>query len=73
MMSALNSITNQVVKTTFPIGSWRSFPKNCFQTMILTGGKGSKVNMAQIVACLGQQALEGKRVPRMVSGKTPPR
>ncbi|CAL5398113.1 unnamed protein product [Camellia sinensis] len=31
-----------------------------------------KVNFQQISSCLGQQELEGKRVPRMVSGKTLP-
>ncbi len=40
--------------------------------MILAGAKGSKVNMAQIVASLGQQELEGNRVPRMNTGKTLP-
>ncbi len=49
------------------------FPHNYFATMILTGGKGSRVNISQIVSLLGQQELEGKRVPRMSSGKTLPR
>lgn len=31
-----------------------------------------QVNFQQISSCLGQQELEGKRVPRMVSGKTLP-
>ena len=30
------------------------------------------VNFSQIAACLGQQELEGRRVPRMISGKTLP-
>lgn len=40
--------------------------------MVSTGAKGSKVNQSQVTVCLGQQALEGRRVPHMVSGKTLP-
>jgi DNA-directed RNA polymerase I subunit RPA1 len=40
--------------------------------MIQTGAKGSTVNASQISCLLGQMALEGKRVPVMVSGKTLP-
>jgi DNA-directed RNA polymerase beta' subunit len=36
------------------------------------GAKGSKVNMSQITCLLGQQQLEGQRVPLMASGKTLP-
>lgn len=40
--------------------------------MTSTGAKGSLVNFAQISCLLGQQELEGRRVPRMMSGKTLP-
>ncbi|XP_024012805.1 DNA-directed RNA polymerase I subunit 1 [Eutrema salsugineum] len=46
--------------------------KNCISLMTISGAKGSKVNFQQISSHLGQQDLEGKRVPRMVSGKTLP-
>ena len=36
------------------------------------GAKGSLVNFSQISCLLGQQELEGRRVPRMASGKTLP-
>ncbi|KAL0652853.1 hypothetical protein Bca4012_095544 [Brassica carinata] len=45
---------------------------NCISLMTISGAKGSKVNFQQISSHLGQQDLEGKRVPRMVSGKTLP-
>jgi len=39
--------------------------------MVLIGAKGSTVNQSQ--SCLfGQQAFEGRRVPRMSSGRTLP-
>jgi DNA-directed RNA polymerase I subunit RPA1 len=50
----------------------KPFPHNHLQVMTQTGAKGSSVNATQISSLLGQQALEGKRVPVMVSGKTLP-
>jgi DNA-directed RNA polymerase I subunit RPA1 len=40
--------------------------------MTISGAKGSKVNHQQITCQLGQQELEGARVPVMVSGKSLP-
>lgn len=40
--------------------------------MVTTGAKGSMVNQSQVSCSLGQQALEGRRVPRMSSGRTLP-
>ncbi|CDU18795.1 RNA polymerase I, putative [Plasmodium yoelii] len=48
------------------------FLTNGFSNMIFTGAKGSKVNYSMICGMLDQQYLEGKRVPRMRSGKTLP-
>ena len=42
------------------------------QTMTSSGAKGSIVNANQISCNLGQQILEGRRVPVMASGKTLP-
>lgn len=50
----------------------KPFPRNQMQAMTLSGAKGSAVNANQISANLGQQVLEGRRVPTMVSGKTLP-
>lgn len=43
-----------------------------FGIMVTTGAKGSIVNQSQVSCALGQQALEGRRVPRMSSGRTLP-
>jgi DNA-directed RNA polymerase I subunit RPA1 len=40
--------------------------------MTQSGAKGSIVNFSQITCLLGQQELEGKRVPLMSSGKSLP-
>lgn len=36
---------------------------NAPKTMALCGSKGSPINVAQMVACVGQQAISGHRVP----------
>lgn len=53
-------------------GLQKAFPNNCFSVMVLSGAKGSVLNHTQISNMLGQQELEGKRVPQMASGKTLP-
>ena len=55
-----------------PKGQIKPFPHNCLSLMTVTGAKGSLVNFSQISCLLGQQELEGRRVPRMASGKTLP-
>ncbi|KAF5178237.1 Dna-directed rna polymerase i subunit [Thalictrum thalictroides] len=54
------------------IGLVKAFPKNCFFLMTSSGAKGSQANFTQVSSLLGQQSLEGKRVPLMISGKTLP-
>ena len=71
-MSKVNAITSKVVSTCVPNGTMKRFPYNSMQAMALSGAKGSNVNVSQIMCLLGQQALEGRRVPVMVSGKTLP-
>jgi len=36
---------------------------NYMKAMIVSGSKGSYINISQIITCLGQQNVEGKRVP----------
>ncbi|KAH3902860.1 probable DNA-directed RNA polymerase I subunit RPA190 [Saccharomycodes ludwigii] len=68
----VNGITSKVVSKCVPDGTMKKFPENSMQAMALSGAKGSNVNVSQIMCLLGQQALEGRRVPVMVSGKTLP-
>ncbi|KAG8708120.1 hypothetical protein FRC09_001428 [Ceratobasidium sp. 395] len=68
----MTGVTEAVTKTCMPHGLLRKFPDNHMQTMTMSGAKGSAVNARQISCGLGQQELEGRRVPTMVSGKTLP-
>ncbi|EXJ86793.1 DNA-directed RNA polymerase I subunit RPA1 [Capronia epimyces CBS 606.96] len=68
----VKSITDNVSKFCLPKGLRKPFPRNHMQAMTISGAKGSSVN-ANLISCnLGQQVLEGRRVPVMVSGKTLP-
>lgn len=35
---------------------------NNFKIMVTAGSKGSKINISQVIACVGQQNVEGKRI-----------
>lgn len=70
--SKVNAVATSIVSKCVPEGTAKRFPINSMQAMALSGAKGSNVNVSQIMCLLGQQALEGRRVPVMVSGKTLP-
>ncbi|RDX78827.1 DNA-directed RNA polymerase I subunit 1, partial [Mucuna pruriens] len=73
MTSNLNSRTSSgILKELLSEGILKPSGKNWISLMTTSGAKGSMVNFQQISSHLGQQELEGKRVPRMVSGKTLP-
>lgn len=72
MMGASNKLTSAVISQCIPSGLRRVFPENNMQMMTVSGAKGSAVNVSSISCLLGPQALEGRRVPVMVSGKTLP-
>ncbi|KAL4241893.1 DNA-directed RNA polymerase subunit [Abortiporus biennis] len=68
----LAKLTKSIADAVMPNGLLRQFPHNHMQAMTQSGAKGSAVNAQQISCALGQQELEGRRVPVMVSGKTLP-
>jgi DNA-directed RNA polymerase I subunit RPA1 len=72
MQASFNKTTSKINNDVLPKHLVRPFPDNNMQMMTISGAKGSKVNASQISTLLGQQALEGRRVPTMVSGKTLP-
>ena len=70
--NATKDLSSAVTSACLPAALVKPFPKNQMQAMTSSGAKGSKVNANQISCNLGQQVLEGRRVPVMVSGKTLP-
>ena len=45
---------------------------NNVKQMVTAGSKGSFINIAQMIACVGQQNVEGKRIPYGFSKRTLP-
>ena len=68
----MNEMTSKIINACIPVGQVKPFPYNCMSLMTLSGAKGSLVNFSQISCLLGQQELEGRRVPMMASGRTLP-
>lgn len=72
MNKGSSDLSSAVTQACLPNGLEKHFPKNQMQSMTTSGAKGSLVN-ANLISCnLGQQILEGRRVPLMVSGKSLP-
>nr|WCZ58692.1 DNA-directed RNA polymerase II subunit RPB1 [Seculamonas ecuadoriensis] len=46
--------------------------RNNFKHMVNAGSKGSNMNISQIIACVGQQNVEGKRIPFGFRNRTLP-
>lgn len=72
MKVRMNGLTSSIIEACLPEGQLRPFPLNNMSLMTNSGAKGSMVNFSQIAGLLGQQELEGRRVPVMVSGKSLP-
>jgi len=68
----VNQLTTEIIGKLIPSEQMKRFPKNFMALMTLSGAKGSQVNVSQISCLLGQQELEGRRVPVMASGKSLP-
>lgn len=59
MLSELSSIRELAAKACFR----ELHSTNAPRIMAQSGSKGSNINISQMIACVGQQALNGKRVP----------
>ena len=59
----VNGLLNNTIKQTGNIGLENLDQKNRVTNMVNCGSKGKSTNVAQIVACLGQQNVDGKRIP----------
>ncbi len=43
---------------------------NYFWALVTSGAKGSETNLQQMMGCIGQQAIEGKRINKKVEGRS---
>jgi DNA-directed RNA polymerase II subunit RPB1 len=70
--SKVNSILNETLKETGKVGLSTLDEKNRATFMINSGSKGKPTNIAQMVACLGQQNVDGGRIPYGFTDRTLP-
>jgi DNA-directed RNA polymerase II subunit RPB1 len=68
----VNSLLNKTLKDTGKIGLASLDPKNRTTYMVNSGSKGKLINISQMVACLGQQNVDGARIPYGFQGRTLP-
>ena len=70
--SRVNSILNDLLNKTGKTGLRELDQKNRAINMVNSGSKGKTTNIAQMVACLGQQNVDGKRIPNGFNDRTLP-
>jgi DNA-directed RNA polymerase II subunit RPB1 len=67
-----NAILTKAVGEAGKIGVKSLSAENRLMTMVRSGSKGDENNVAQMIACLGQVAVEGKRIPYGFQDRTLP-
>ena len=65
-------ILNQATSDAGSLGQQSLSNENRLLAMVRSGSKGEPLNVAQMMACLGQTAIEGKRVPYGLTDRTLP-
>ena len=68
----VNGILNKASNEAGKIGKRSLAAGNRFVTMVNAGSKGSELNISQMISCLGQQNVDGKRIPYGYKGRTLP-
>ena len=68
----VNNILNQASAEAGKIGLKSLNKDNRFVIMENAGSKGSELNIAQMISCLGQQNVDGKRIPYGFDQRTLP-
>ena len=68
----VNNILNQATQTAGKIGRTSLSKDNRFVQMVEAGSKGSDLNISQMISCLGQQNVDGKRIPYGFEDRTLP-
>nr|KAG5699614.1 hypothetical protein BaRGS_000730 [Batillaria attramentaria] len=72
MGAKVNEILNNARDRTGQRAQRSLSPYNNFKAMADAGSKGNKINISQVIACVGQQNVEGKRIPFGFRGRTLP-
>ena len=68
----VSNILNTATSEAGGIGTKSLNSANRFIGLVLSGSKGSDLNISQMISCLGQQAIEGKRISYGFDSRTLP-
>ena len=68
----VTNILNKATNDSGNIGVKSLDKDNRFVTMVKAGSKGQNLNISQMIACLGQQLIDGKRIPYGFENRTLP-
>ena len=68
----INNVLNRASSEAGKIGRESLSKDNRFVIMVNAGSKGSELNISQMISCLGQQNVDGKRIPYGFEDRTLP-
>jgi len=70
--TSVNNILNKATEQSGKIGRTSLDQNNRFLMIVNSGSKGSLINISQMISCLGQQNVDGKRIPYGFDSRTLP-
>ena len=70
--SQVNNILNKASLEAGNVGINSLNTDNRFVALVTSGSKGNNLNIAQMISCLGQQNVDGKRIPYGYKNRTLP-
>jgi DNA-directed RNA polymerase beta' subunit/intein/homing endonuclease len=70
--TTVNNSLNKATEQSGKIGRTSLSPTNRFLMIVNSGSKGSLINISQMISCLGQQNVDGKRIPYGFDSRTLP-
>ena len=68
----VNNVLNKATEQSGKIGRKSLSKDNRFLMIVTSGSKGSLINISQMISCLGQQNVDGKRIPYGFDSRTLP-
>jgi DNA-directed RNA polymerase II subunit RPB1 len=68
----INNLLNKATEKSGKIGRESLNKSNRFLKIVESGAKGSLINISQMISCVGQTNVDGKRIPYGFTGRTLP-
>ena len=70
--SSINNVLNKATEQAGKIGRKSLSKNNRFMMIVNSGSKGNLINISQMISCLGQTNVDGKRIPYGFESRTLP-